>query len=145
MFAGGITCSHSFREKLVSDLLRPNKKWSLNVCISCSMLSYKIILGGTSCYMKPMPVIFLFSATCDSFYNMWNFDWSTCLVRKGANLANDYTIYVPPTFLYWLLLYIDTFKMVDNKYLPIEFFRKEWEYPAQIYCKHFPWMLIWII
>ena len=66
------------------------------------MLFYKIRPGGTSWYMKPVPVIFLFSATHDSLYNMWNFYWNPCLVSKRANDTKDYTIYVPPSVLHWL-------------------------------------------
>ena len=46
------------------------------------MVYSKIFMGGTSWYMKPMPVIFLFSAACDSLSNMRNFDWNPCMVRK---------------------------------------------------------------
>ena len=41
----------------MSDLQRPNTKLFLNVYISVSMLFSKIRIGGTSRYMKPMPVI----------------------------------------------------------------------------------------
>ena len=44
-----------------------------------------------------------------------------------------YTIYVPPPVLHWLWWYIYTFKIAENKYFPIDFVRKDWEYPAQIY------------
>ena len=37
------------------------------------MLFYQISMGGTGWYMKPMPMIFLFSASRYSFFNMWNF------------------------------------------------------------------------
>ena len=62
--------------------VQTQQKQSLNVCIYCSMLSSKIILGGTSFYMKPMPVIFLFSTDCDPLSNTYNFDWNPCLVIK---------------------------------------------------------------
>ena len=70
LFAFGRTWYQSFRVQLVSDLIKPNTKLSSNVCIFCSMLSYKIRFGGTSWYMKPMPVFFPFSATRYSLYNM---------------------------------------------------------------------------
>ena len=127
------TWYYIFRVKLVSDLLRPNTKRSLNVCIYCSVLSSKIMLGGTSWYMKPMPVVFLFIATRDSFSNIWNYFWNPCLVRERASDTKAYKIYVSPPFLHWFWWYISTLKVVKNNYLSSEFFRKEWEYHAQIF------------
>ena len=46
------------------------------------MLIYQMKLGGTSWNMKPMPVIFLFSASRESLYQIWNYYWNPCLVRK---------------------------------------------------------------
>ena len=43
------------------------------------MIFYKIMMEGTSWNMKPMPVIFLFSATRECFSSMWNFDLQSCL------------------------------------------------------------------
>ena len=82
IFAYGRIWYHSFRVQLVSDLHRTNTKQSLNVCIYFSALFSKISLVGTSWYMKPMPVMFLFSDTCDSLPNMCNFYWNPFLVRK---------------------------------------------------------------
>ena len=127
------TWYHSFRVQLVSDLLIPRKKWSLNFYIFCSMLFYHISIEGASCNMKPMSVIFLFSDTCDWLSRMWNFNWNPFLLRKWAHIMKAYNIYVPYTFINWLWWYIDTFKMVDNNYLTIEFVRKDWEHPAKIF------------
>ena len=44
-----------------------------------------------------------------------------------------YTVSVPPPILHWIWLYIDTIIIVENKYLPIDFFIMDWEYPAQIF------------
>ena len=49
------------------------KKRTYNVFISCYMLFSKKYLGGISWHMKPMPVIFLFSASRDSLYQTWIF------------------------------------------------------------------------
>ena len=43
------------------------------------------------------------------------------------------TISVPLPVIHLLWWYIDTFKIVENKKLPIEFVRKDWEYPEQIF------------
>ena len=133
IFACVRTWYHSFRVNLVSDLHIKNTKWSLNVCISCSELFYKIRLGGTNWHMKLIPVLLIFSSACDSLSNMWNFDCNPCLIRKLANVMNYYTIYAPTPVIHWLWWYIDTFKIVENKYSPIEFVRKDREYPAQIF------------
>ena len=82
IFDFGTTWYHSFRVQFVSDLIIPNTKRSLNVCIYYSVLSSKIRLGVTRWYMKPMPVILFFSAACDSLLDMWNFDCNPFLVRK---------------------------------------------------------------
>ena len=125
-FAFGISRYQSFRVQLVSDMIRLNTKWSLKICIYWSMISSKIRLGGTSLYMKPLPVIFLFSSARDSFSNTWNFDWNPCLARKWANVTKAFTISVPYPFLHLLWWYFDTFKIVENKYLLIDFFRMDW-------------------
>ena len=57
-------------------------------------------MGGTSFHMKPMPVILLFSSTCYSLSNMWNFDCNPFLVIKWANIMKDYSISVPPPVLH---------------------------------------------
>ena len=80
-----------------------------------------------------MPVILLFSAVSDLLSNMYNFDLDPWLVRKRANTMKVYTIYVPLPVLHLILWYVDTFKMVENNYLPIDFIIKDWEYPAQIF------------
>ena len=59
------------------------------------MLIYQMKLGGTSWNMKPMPVIFLFSATRDLLYQTWNFYCNPCLVIKLANFVKAYIIYTP--------------------------------------------------
>ena len=51
IFSCGRTLYHSLRAKLVSDIHRPNKKWSYNVFISCSVLFYQISLGQISWHM----------------------------------------------------------------------------------------------
>ena len=99
MFACGRTSYHSFRVQLLSDLHIPNTKWSFNVCISCSMLSSQIRLGGTSWHMKPVPVILLFSSSRDSLSNMCNFDLNTFLVRKLDDFMKAYIISVSPPVL----------------------------------------------
>ena len=132
IFDCGRTWYQSSRVQLVQDLLIPNKIFLLHVCISFFMFSSKISLGKTSWYMIPMITIFLFGDPSDSFSNIWNFDWNPCLLQKWANLTKDFTISAPPPFIHCLWWYIYTFKIVDNKYLLIEFFRKEWEYPAKI-------------
>ena len=133
IFYHGRTWYNSFRVKLLSDLLILNTKWSSNVYISCSMLFSKIRMGGTSCHMKNMPVILLFSYDRDSLSNMWNLDWNPCMLIKWSNVMKAYTISVPTPVLHWLWWYIDTLEFLENKYLPIEFVRKDWEYPEKIF------------
>ena len=59
------------------------------------MLFSQIGLGGVSWYMKPMPVVFLFSASRDSLSQMWKYYWNPCLVRKLANVVKAYIISTP--------------------------------------------------
>ena len=133
IFACGITWYHILRVQLVSYLHITNTKRSLNIFISCSILFSKIRLVGTSWYMKPMPMIFLFSTTCDLLYNMWEFFWKPSMVRKWTNLIKSFTIYVPPSVIHWLWWYIVTFETIENEHLPIDFVIKYWEYPAQTF------------
>ena len=125
IFACGRSWYHSFRVQLVSYLLRTNTKLSLNVYISCSILSSKISMGGTGWYIKPMRLIFLFSATCYSLSNMCTFNCNPFMVVKLSNVMDYYTIIVTPPFIYLVWWYIDTFKMVENEYLPIDFVGKD--------------------
>ena len=60
---------------------------------------YKISLGGTSLYMKPMPLFFIFSAACEPLSNMWSFYCKPCLIIKWASFNKDYTISIPNPFL----------------------------------------------
>ena len=69
---------------------------------------------------------FLFNETRESFSSMWNFYWNPIMVRKWANVVKAYIISIPPPVINWLWWYIDTFKIVDKNYLPIDFFRKKW-------------------
>ena len=46
------------------------------------MLFAQIKMVITNWQLKPMPVIYIVSATCDSFSNMWNFYCNPCLVIK---------------------------------------------------------------
>ena len=114
------------RVQLVSDMHRPNKKLSYNVCISCSILFYQISLVWTILHMKHVPVVFLFSDARESLSNMWIFYWKSCLVRKWANVVKAYIIYIPPPVIQWLWWYIDTVKIVEKSYLPIDFVIKNW-------------------
>ena len=124
--ACGRTWSHSFRVNVVPDLHVPNTESSLNVCISCSILFYQISLVWTILHMKPVPVVFLFSDARESLSNMWIFYWKSCLVRKWANVVKAYIIYIPPPVIQWLWWYIDTVKIVEKSYLPIDFVIKNW-------------------
>ena len=56
------------------------------------MLFSQMSLGGTSWNMKNMPMIFLFSASRDSLYNMRNYYWKPFLVRKIADFMKAYII-----------------------------------------------------
>ena len=120
------TCYHSFRLHFLSDFHITNTKWSLNAYIYFSMFFSKIRLGGNSFHMKPMPVIFLFSDAHESLSNMWNLDCNPCLVRKQANVMKYYNISVPRPVLHWIGWYLDTFKIIENKYLPLDFVIKYW-------------------
>ena len=64
------------------------------------MLFSHIGLEVTSCNMKPMPMILIFSATRDRFYSTWNFHWDPCMVKKRADIIKDYMIYVAPPVLH---------------------------------------------
>ena len=59
------------------------------------MLFDQISIGGISRHMKPMPVIFLFSASRDSFPQTWNYYWNPFQVRKLSNVVNAYIISTP--------------------------------------------------
>ena len=83
--------------------------------------------------MKHMPVILLFSSAQVVLSNMLNFDWNPFLVIKWANVMKDYTIYAPPSVIHLFWWYIDTLKIVEYKYLPIDFVIKGWGYPAKIF------------
>ena len=50
--------------------------------------------------MKPMPVIFLFSAARDSMSNVWDFYLNPCMVIKRSNFMKAYTISVPPSVIH---------------------------------------------
>ena len=77
-------------------------------------------------YMKHMPVILLSSLYHASLYNMCNFDCYHFMVINWANIMNSYIIYALPPVLRLLWEHIATVKIVDYKYLPVDFFRKEW-------------------
>ena len=64
------------------------------------MFFIKISFGGISRYMKPMPVIFLFSSAHDPLSNMFNFHWDPSMIRKLANFTKNYTISATPTILH---------------------------------------------
>ena len=83
--------------------------------------------------MKPMAVVLMFSSAHDSLYNMCNFNWDHCLIRKWANAMKAYNISVLHPVLHWLWWYIDTLKVVEDIYLSIGFVRKECKYPDQIF------------
>ena len=82
IFACGRTGNHYLRVQLVSDIHRPNKKSTYNILLSCSMVFDQISLGGISWHMKPVPVIFLFSASRESLSQTCNCYWNPFLVRK---------------------------------------------------------------
>ena len=126
IFACDKTCYNNFRVKLVSDLHRTNTKISLNVFILGYMLFSTINMVETICYMKPMPIDFLFIYAHDSLSNMWNFYCNPCLVIKWANFMKDYNIYVPTPVLHLLWWYIETSKILEDKYLLIDFIIKYW-------------------
>ena len=51
--------------------------------------------GRNYWYIKPMPVIFLFSAACNSLSNMWSFYCNSCMLRKLADSVKVYIISIP--------------------------------------------------
>ena len=112
---------HICRVWLVSDIHKSRKKWTYNLFIFCSMLFYQIILGGISWHMKPMPVIFLFSASRESLSQTWNYYWNPCLVIKWSNVVKSYIISIPTPVTHWILWSIDIVKIVE-----LEFVRKNW-------------------
>ena len=76
------------------------QKLSYNVYIYCYMLFSRISLGETIWRMKPMPVIFLFSDSCESLSITWSFYWNPCMLRKLYNDVKAYIISISPPVIH---------------------------------------------
>ena len=57
-------------------------------------------MGGISWHMKPMPVVFLFSASCESLYQTGNYYCNPCMLIKSDNFLKAYIISTPTPVIY---------------------------------------------